>query len=247
MNKILFPKIAWILLLLIPLTFFGFYPTYFSKLFSTHFLYHAHAVLMILWIAMAITQPLLIKRKKTKLHKVIGKVSYFVMPLVFVSTYAVIRRTYYNFIGSQTAELGAGASAAAIDKIYFDAAGYIMIGVVYLIWLIIFYMLAIVYRRKMLPHATYMFAAILTLLGPTIDRIMYQITTYFGGSFNPFVENAVFTLIILILSGLIFYQKRTGSSAKPAGIALIVYIAGIFSYHILPKTSFWKSFVQIVF
>jgi hypothetical protein len=61
-----------------------------------------------------------------------------------------------------------------------------------------------------------------------------------------FVENAVFVFILLILSGLIFYQKKIETAIKPASIALSIYIAGIIAYHLLPKTSFWNSFVQIV-
>jgi len=245
-NKILFPGLAWLLLLLIPLTFWGFYPSYFAKLFSVQLVYHAHAFFMILWVAMAIAQPFLIRQKKTKLHKAIGKASYLIMPMLFISSYIVIRHTYYNFIDTQAAELEAGASTLTMEKLYSDAAAYIMIGVVYIIWLFDFYVLAILNRKKMPNHATYMFAAILTLLGPTIDRIMYQITMYFGGSFNVFVENAVFVSILLILTGLILYQNKKEISIKPASIALSIYIAGIIAYHLLPKTSFWNSFVQIV-
>ncbi len=246
MNKILFPGLAWLLLLLIPITFWGFYPSYFAKLFSVQLVYHAHAFFMILWVAMAITQPFLIRQKKTKLHKAIGKTSYLIMPMLFISSYIVIRHTYYSFIGTQAAGLEAGASKLAMEKIYSDAAAYIMIGVVYIIWLFVFYVLAVINRKKMLNHATYMFAAILTLLGPTVDRIIYQITMYFGGSFNMFVENTVFVFILLILAGLIFYQKSKEISIKPAVIALSTYISGIIAYHLLPKAQFWNSFVQMV-
>jgi hypothetical protein len=208
--------------------------------------YHAHAFFMILWVAMAITQPFLIRQKKAKLHKAIGKTSYLIMPMLFISSYIVIRHTYYSFIGTQAAGLEAGASKLAMEKIYSDAAAYIMIGVVYIIWLFVFYVLAVINRKKMLNHATYMFAAILTLLGPTVDRIIYQITMYFGGSFNMFVENTVFVFILLILAGLIFYQKSKEISIKPAVIALSTYISGIIAYHLLPKAQFWNSFVQMV-
>jgi hypothetical protein len=69
---------------------------------------------------------------------------------------------------------------------------------------------------------------------------------YFGGSFNVFVENAVFVFILLILVGLVFYHKSKGNSIKPSGIALSIYISGIIAYHLLPKTSFWNSFVRVV-
>ncbi len=91
-----------------------------------------------------------------------------------------------------------------------------------------------------------MFAAILTLLGPTIDRILYQITMFFGGSFNVFVENAVFVFILSILTALIFYQKSKGTNFKPALIALSIYVVGIAGYHLLPKVKLWSKFVAAI-
>jgi hypothetical protein len=247
MNKILFPKIIWFLVLLIPFTFFGFYASYFSKIRSGFsVVFHAHAFFMILWVAMAIIQPVLIKQKKIYLHKIIGKISYFIMPFVFITGYLVIQYTYYNFIGTQTAQVEKGILKLTEEEIKANGAAYIMIGVVYFIWLLMFYLLAIINRKKMLPHATYMFAAILTILGPTVDRIIYQITTFFGGTFNVFVENAVFTVIISILLLLIIYQRGKETSVNPSVTALSIYVIGIISYHLLPQMTFWKSFIELV-
>jgi hypothetical protein len=168
------------------------------------------------------------------------------MPFVFITAYIVIQHTYYNFIGTQTAEVGKGILKLTLEEIKANGAAYIMIGVVYFIWLFIFYLLAIINRKKILPHATYMFAAILTILGPTVDRIIYQTTTFLGGTFNIFLENAVFTALVFILSGLILYQRGKGTSVKPAVTALSIYVIGILSYHFLPKMIFWKSFIELV-
>lgn len=55
MKKVLFPNITYWLLLFIPLTVIGFYPTYFSQIFaSVPSIYHIHAFFMLLWIALAI-------------------------------------------------------------------------------------------------------------------------------------------------------------------------------------------------
>lgn len=246
MNKILFPKITFLLLLLIPLTFFGFNPTYFSKIFNTDLVYHAHALFMLLWVAMAIVQPLLIHKKKTALHKTVGKASYVIMPMVFITSYLIIKHTYYNFINTRVVEAQQSAEVFTPDQLNVMAASYVMIGVVYIIWLFVFYVLAVISRKKIVHHSTFMFAAILTLLGPTIDRIMYQVTMLFGGSFNVFVENAVFALNLSILSALLLYQKKKGTNFNPALIALCIYALGIAGYHLLPKTAIWSSFIAAV-
>lgn len=67
----------------------GFGNSYFSKFFSGtndfHFYFHFHAVMMSLWVLSLIVQPLLFRRKKLALHKLIGKFSYVLMPLIFIS------------------------------------------------------------------------------------------------------------------------------------------------------------------
>jgi hypothetical protein len=176
MNKILFPNLSWWLLLLIPVTFLGFYPSYFSKLVEPmNSIYHIHALFMVLWVMMAISQPFLIHYKKIKTHKLIGKISYVIMPLVFITGYLVIHHTYSIYIIEKTADAANGISDLSEIEIKSNAATNSILGFVYYVWLVLFYFLAIVNRKKLLFHATYMFAAILTILGPTVDRLLYHV------------------------------------------------------------------------
>lgn len=242
MNKVLFPGISWFLLLLIPITFFGFYPSYFSKLFTTGTVFHVHAFFMLLWIAMAILQPFLIMRKKTKLHRLIGKASYVIMPVVFITAWLVIRHVYHLQITRMEEANSAGVRST--DEIRSEAAAYIAIGIIYLGWLIIYYGLAVINRRKMLFHATYMFAAILTLLGPTADRLLYNSWQSLGWRYGFLIQNAVFLLNLLLISALLVYQWRKGNSVKPAGTVLAIYVAGLLVFFFLPGTRFWQRFVE---
>ncbi len=245
MNKILFPRLAWFLLLLIPITFFGFYPSYFSKLTGTATIFHVHAFFMILWIAMAILQPFLIIRKKTKLHRLIGKASYFIMPVVFITAWLVIRHVYHlQITRMEEANSAEGAIVKGADEIRSHAAAYIAIGVVYLAWLVIYYLLAVINRRKMLFHATYMMGAILTLLGPTLDRLLYNTWQTLGWKFGFLVQNAVFLLNLLLISALLIYQHRKGNSVKPAGITLAIYVAGLLIFFCLTDTQLWQTAVE---
>ncbi len=247
MNKVLFPGISWFLLLLIPVTFFGFYPSYFSKLFTTGTIFHIHAFFMLLWIAMAIIQPFLILRKNTKLHRLIGKASYFIMPVVFITAWLVIRQVYHLQITRM--ETANGAEDAVVRnpaEIRSEAAVYIAIGILYLAWLIIYYGLAVINRRRMLFHATYMFGAILTLLGPTADRLIYNTWQSLGWKFGFLAQNFVFLLNFLLISALLIYQWRKGNSVKPAGITLGIYIAGLLVFFFLPGTQLWQRIVELL-
>jgi hypothetical protein len=247
MNKFIFPKVSWYLLLLIPFTFLGFYPSYFSRLLSPmDRIYHVHAFFMVLWVAMAIIQPFLIQQRKTKAHKFIGKCSYFIMPVVFITGYLVIRHTYYTDLARGLEKISNGISQLNPEEIRSQAAAAIDIGLVYFTWLFTFYLLAVINRKKILFHATYMFAAILTLLGPTVERLVYNTVTYLGIPYNFFVQNVVLFLILLLVAGLCIYQKRLGNSMKPGVVALTIYAAGISILFLLPGTHIWRLFVELI-
>ena len=76
------------MLLLIPLTFAGFYKTYFEPFpnfgKNIDIYIHIHAVIASLWIAILIVQPFLIVNKKIALHRSVGKLSYVVFPLLII-------------------------------------------------------------------------------------------------------------------------------------------------------------------
>lgn len=82
-------NIGFIFLLFIPLTFLGFYKTYF--VLSPEFVgtvdgyTHIHAFTASLWITLLIVQPLLIRSKNFSLHRTFGKISYLVFFALILS------------------------------------------------------------------------------------------------------------------------------------------------------------------
>ena len=225
LHKILFPKFTWWLWLLIPLTFLGFNPSYFSKIFTgLPSIFHIHVFFMVMWIAMILIQPWLIFKKKTKLHKSIGKFSYFLMPLVLLTTWLMIRHSYFKFIADETSKFASEGKKIPADEMIINAAEYMNIGVLYWLWLAIFYSLAVINRKKIVLHATFMFAAILTLLGPTVDRILIPYFIKYNLQVNFFITT--FILIDLILAALLIYQWKKGLTPKATMTALGIYIFG---------------------
>ena len=59
-------------------------------------------------------------------------------------------------------------------------------------------------------------------------------------------ENFVFISILLLLSGLIYYQWRKGNTVKPANVSLEIYCAGLVIFYTLPGTVIWRSFVELI-
>ncbi len=243
LSKILFPKITWWLWLLVPLTFLGFYATYFSKFFTQlPSIFHIHAFCMMMWIALILVQPWLILKKKTKLHKTLGKFSYLLMPVVLLTAWLMIRHSYFKFITDETAKLAKEGKTIPTNEMIINAAEYMNIGVLYWLWLGIFYTLAIIHRKKMVAHASYMFAAILTLLGPTVDRILIPIYLSNNLSVNFFI--VTFILIDLLLVALLFYQWKQGSAIKATLTSLVIYVLGQLIFFLLPRMYLWKVLID---
>lgn len=91
-------RIGLLSFLLIVLVLTGFWDSYFSKLpiknISISFYFHVHAIIVSMWIVLLILQPLFIVRKNLKMHRLIGKISYAVFPLMVLS---IIWVSHFSF------------------------------------------------------------------------------------------------------------------------------------------------------
>jgi hypothetical protein len=245
MKTLLFPKIHWWLLLLIPIVFFGFYPSYFSAFTSAMAVHHVHALFMVTWLTMALIQPWLNHRKKFVLHKKIGRWSYVLMPLVLASAYWVMHHTYH-FQLKRRLDVQE-ASGLTTEEILSQAGEHMALGMVYFVWLLVFYFLAIYFRKKSIAHATFMFAAILTFLGPALDRLLWYVCFWTGIPFSWFFQNFVFGFIVSTLVALVIYQKRKGLAITYSLWAVGIYLAGLVVFFTLPETPPWTAFMSLIF
>src|SRR5258707_13705325 len=75
----------------------GFYKTYiifFPSFTGFNNVQHFHGAMMMTWMIILITQPLLIRSGKVTIHRAIGKLSYVIAPLLVVSIFLVSRMVY---------------------------------------------------------------------------------------------------------------------------------------------------------
>lgn len=199
-------NIGFVFLLFIPLTFLGFYKTYFvlaPEFVGTVDSYtHIHAFVASLWITLLITQPLLIRFKNFKLHRYFGKISYFVFFALILSFIPQMIKEY----GKNLFPLNAS----------FDIA-----------LLILFYTLAIKYKNNVAMHMRYMIAIALIFIGPTLGRIIFFLLELenLGSLHIPYL------FVIGILSGLIFWDKKNGRKYKPYLVALISFTIYLFALY----------------
>ena len=200
-------NIGFLFLIFIPLTFLGFYKTYFSLApgfdETVDVNTHIHALVASLWICLLICQPLLIRYRNYRLHRTLGKVSYFVFLALILS-----------FIPQMIKEVGKGFFPLNAT---FD-----------IVLLILFYALAIRHRKQVSIHMRYMIAIALIFIGPTLGRMLVYL---FGLGEIGFLQ-IPYLLVIGTLAGLIFWDKSKGRNYQPyvvTTVAFLVYLCSLYT------------------
>ena len=141
MQKIynIYHNLGYWFLLLILLIVPAFFTTYFTTLFDGHLpIIHIHFVLVMLWIALLIAQPFLIKFRKFSIHRLLSKVSYVLVPVVLISAFLMIRISHYRQIEIRHAQVADGVNQNTNAQILQHAADFQAIAVFYVLWFAIF-------------------------------------------------------------------------------------------------------------
>ncbi|NIJ55662.1 hypothetical protein [Dyadobacter arcticus] len=139
------------------MAFVGFHKTYFSKIPDFQDItsvMHLHAFTVLLWFAILIAQPLLIRTKRTDLHRLVGKISYVVVPMVILSIFLLMR---IAFIRNSPVLPG--------------QPDIRLIGIADITFFALTYLLAIYYRRNVKYHARYMVLSVLPFINPSLGRL----------------------------------------------------------------------------
>lgn len=126
-------------------SYFGFFPYFTDTTLAIHF----HVAVVLLWFAMLIVQPILIGKKQVKLHRLVGKVSYGLVPLLVISSLLMTRN----------------AQLREKDLILFIA------NIIDLAIFVLLYCYAIVYKRKSSWHSRFMILSVLPFLSPAAGRL----------------------------------------------------------------------------
>ncbi len=210
---------------LIVLVLLGFWPSYFSKFldgtanFSNYF--HFHATLLIVWMALLIAQPILIRKKKIKIHRWIGIGSYFIIPHIFLS---IILLTHFrtpkgNLIKESDLE---GAFNSFKDIVILCVAFYI----------------AIRYRKDYQLHARGMIVTGLAFIEPALIRFNFRVIsdTTVAYLFTIGILYAVFFFLI--------YKERNQKSARWVfPLALVLYMMAHTFVIVGVDIPIWRNFV----
>lgn len=226
--KIRFDVSGYYFMGLVVLAVMGFWPSYFSKFFNGtnnyKFYFHFHAAMVVLWMAALIIQPILIRKKKLPLHRLIGKATYFLFPLVIISIIPLAHSTHTI----NEKDLGLNLLVPFKDVIIMGTA----------------YFIAIRYRHQVDLHARGMVATGIVFIEPALNRLVAH-------TVGPSLASYLITIgvIYTILIGLIIRERhqKKGRWVFPLvlGLCMIMHTILIFDVHIAPWEAFAKWFERL--
>ncbi|VAX01703.1 hypothetical protein MNBD_GAMMA22-2094 [hydrothermal vent metagenome] len=205
----------------------GFWQSYFSKFFDTlkfnaiDGYIHFHAATMVLWMLLLISQPLLIRFKKHSLHRLLGKSSFILVPLVIISLILLAH-----------SQIVLGDYGVSYNRLYI-----LFLQLSLLVIFVIAYSLAMINRKNPARHARYMIATSLTLIDPAVARLPIDLPSI------PFSYQVyTFSLIDLILVILIIaeYRQQRGRDVFPIMLVIFVFFQSL--NLTWTRSDLWDSF-----
>ncbi len=212
----------WILLLL-GVAVFGFWKPYFARLGSAQALTHLHAAAMLAWIGMLVAQPLLMRARRRESHRLLGRASYVVVPLIAVTALALAQ---------------ARISAAPPQALAFQQT-ILYLGVSGTVMLLAVWGLGVFHRRDSALHARYMAGTALTLLDPVFARILI----FWLPSVPPPLYVWVSYGVIYAILGLLIWRDRHAARGRSAFLVVLgLFVALQVSILTVPGTAVWQRF-----
>jgi len=211
------PFFGALLLLAIP----AFWPTYLAPpSYERDWHVHVHGTSLFLWSVLLIVQPWLVKSGRLPMHRVLGKLSYVLAPLVVASTILLVHYRLYQ-------------STPSFDQLYF-----LCVQAALITFFAVAYVQAIRWRRRGAIHARYMVCTALAMVDPIVARLLFN----HAGIDIPWTQVVTYLLVAGILLALWLRDRRASNGVRvfPAMLAFFAVLA--VPTFFVPQTAAWQSF-----
>lgn len=206
---------------LLVITLVAFWPTYLSQVSGASGYTHLHAMTAATWMLMLVAQPLAILTRRLPLHRLVGRTSYIVAPLVVVSMVLLAHSKTPQTESSEALGVYVPLSLAGLFALSYG--------------------LAILTRRRVALHARFMVCTSLTLIDPVFVRLLlwaYPHPRWPHQWWTFAITDAVFL-------ALIWYERhaRTGRMVFPVMLSVFVVaqVVLLFGFY---QTPLWAAFVR---
>lgn len=200
------------------IVFFGFWRSYFSVLETARPTIHVHAALSVLWLVGLIAQAWLIRAGQLRWHRLLGKASYVVAPMI----------VGFGLLVTREAAVRAGGPLSA------DSLKQITLPLYGMFQFVLAYSLAIAFRRQVQLHARLMIATAVPLLSAAILRIIPLWEPAFAVHGHILVSETIFLVLTL-------NDWRLGRIRAPFPAFLVVVALWHPLYELAPTLTGWLA------
>lgn len=155
--EVIYKKSHYLFISIFLMAIVGFWKSWFSKfpaMEGLNFALNFHGIMCLLWFGILIAQPILISQKKLALHRKLGKISYYVVALLLISIFHLMRLAFIRNTTLQPGQLDTR-----------------LIGIADMVFFIFCYGMAIYYRKNTKYHARYMVLSVLPFINPALGRL----------------------------------------------------------------------------
>ncbi len=218
------------ILFLIILTIFAFWKSYFGILNNlpetATKIIHIHASIMLIWLLMLLVQAWLIRNKKFKTHRFIGRTSYVFAPILIWSGLILIHEVFNR----------------TPDDIPVEFARLNVYSFGQLFIFLVMWSLAIYYRKNVNLHMRFMISTAFAIGIAIIFRIFFFWIPNFD-SFSPALIGswAVMSIMLIILITL---DWKKGIKISPYWIVTVLISLVHISYWTITKNSLYLNFCE---
>lgn len=204
-----YKNIGYFFVVLLGFVVLGFYKTYFIH-FPTfkevNTVKQFHGAMLFSWFVLLIVQPFLLRYRKYKAHRMLGKFAYILVPMVMVSIFMVSKQKYLTNYNVVPMEENIGDLAMNIPSIFYFA---------------LLFTLAMVYKKNGPYHMRFMIANALFIFSPGFGRAFI---IYGGVTFSQSVVIAI-TMIEIITLILLLFDVWKGKPYTPYLLTIFFLIS----------------------
>jgi hypothetical protein len=208
----------------------GFHATYikhFPEFTEFSWIHHVHGALMGSWVLILVLQPILIYKRRFTLHRFFGKLTYAIAPLLIISMFFVARHNYQTGVLKK-----ASVEVMAIQSITW----------MQLLMFVLFYSLAIYYRKFTYNHMRFIIGTAIIMIGPPINRILIS---YFPGIGAANILPIVLYLKTTLVAALFLSDFAKKKNWTPYFIVLLAFLFSDLVYYARYSDA-WQTFGNFV-
>jgi hypothetical protein len=179
------------------------------------------------WPILLILQPVLIHKGRFDAHRFIGKLSYVIAPLIIISIFLIARFSYNKWIVEYTPE---------------EVFSWQSITWMQLFVFVLFYSLAIFFRKDTPKHIRFMIGTAILVMGPGLSRIISVYFTSLPGEYAFLIPLYLKTGLAAALLLIDVIRKK---NLMPYVIVLLAFILSDIVYHARYSEA-WQAFGRFV-